>query len=943
MMKTSTLPLDPPSSAVTSAASDHNSLCFSLTEQLIQRGLVSSAHQVIQRLIANSSSLSEAISAAEFADVRGLGLNVGCYAALIQKLMQSGQTQLAHLLYYNSVIGRVLLEEFFARGMFLDAFDCFVRMTDSGVTLDFWCYRKLFTGLCYRRHLMEAMQMFDIMRERTRLLPRLRWYKTLFYGLCKGGCVKEAELLVGQMESQGFFVDRSMYTSLMNAYSKDKKMKMAMGVYLRMLKMGFQPDSYSCNTLIHGFVKMGLFDKGWLLYNQMMEQGVQPNVVTYHVMISSYCKNGKVDCAFMVLDNMVSNKIAPTVHCYTVLLASLYKENRLMEVDEMYNTMLDRGVVPDHILFFTIMKMYPKGYQLQVANMILRAIALSGCGFDPSLLSSSTTGSVEEEIQLLLEEIVKSNPSLAEVAFSIHIIALCEEGKLDDSLCCMDKMINLGFMPSIFVYNSLIKCLCREGLFEDAKSLIYLLQEQCIVPDQKTFLIMINEYSKQGDLASAFDIFYRMEEKGVKPDVAIYDCIIGGLGRENRMLEAENMFVKMLESGLDPDEVAYRTMIDSYLKNKRPTEACELFEKMVQNAVGPSSLTYSVLIAGLVMNDMTEKGHLYLDRMLGDGLFPNAILYTSLVKHFTRRGDFEFAFRLLDLMEKNKIECDPVRYITLVIGVCRGISGRKSHHFVNGRSEREIEMFLCLLNKKTGLPRKNNLRISAVPPEGMKIFMSKLMQKVIETPFMPNLCIYNVMIDGFCHADRMQDAYDHFELMQKEGFHPNQVTYTMLIGGHIRSGEIDHAIGLFNKMNADGCTPDECTYNTLLKGLCRFGRLLDALSLFVAMRKRGFFPSQNCYDNLLMCLCASCLTISAFKIFEEMIDHDFAPRPYSYNWLLSILCAQKQLNEAFVVLDVMLQRGKVPYRPTQRLLVETFSKEKLTMDFTFLETRNFNR
>ncbi|GLT40292.1 hypothetical protein SLA2020_144370 [Shorea laevis] len=895
MIKTSTLPLDQPSSAVSSAASDHKSLCFSLTEQLIQRGLVSSAQQVIQRLIANSSSLSEAISAAEFAAVRGLDLTVGCYAALIQKLVQSGQTQLAHSLYCNSVIDRVLLEEFFARGMFLDAFDCFVRMTDSGVKMDFWCYGKLFNGLCYRRHLREAMQMFDIIREKTRLLPRLHWYKTLFYGLCKGGCVKEAELLVGQMESQGFFVDRSMYTSLMNAYSKDKKMKMAMGVYLRMLKMGFQPDSYSCNTLIHGFVKMGLFDKGWLLYNQMMEQGVQPNAVTYHVMISSYCKKGKVDCAFMVLDNMVSNKITPTVHCYTVLLASLYKENRLMEVDEMYNTMLDSGVVPDHILFFTIMKMYPKGYHLQVANMILRAIALSGCGFDPSLLSSSTTGSLEEEIQFLLKEIVKSNPSLAEVAFSIHIIALCEEGKLDDSLCCMDKMINLGFMPSIFVYNSLIKCLCREGLFEDAKSLIYLLQEQCIVPDQKTFLIMINEYSKQGDLASAFDIFYQMEEKGVKPDVAIYDCIIGGLGRENRMLEAENMFVKMLESGLDPDEVAYTTMIDSYLKNKRPTEACELFEKMVQNAVGPSSHTYSVLIAGLVMNDMTDKGRLYLDRMLGDGLFPNVILYTSLVKHFTRRGDFEFAFRLLDLMERNEIECDPVRYITLVIGVCRGISGRKSHHFVNERSEREIEMFLCLLNKKTGLP------------------------------------------------NRMQDAYDHFELMQREGFHPNQVTYTMLIGGHIRSGEIDHAIGLFNKMNADGCTPDECTYNTLLKGLCRLGRLLDALSLFVAMRKRGFFPSQNCYDNLLMCLCASCLTISAFKIFEEMIDHDFAPRPYSYNWLLSILCAQKQFNEALVVLDEMLQRGKVPYKPTQRLLVETFSKEKLTMDFTFLETTNFNR
>jgi pentatricopeptide repeat protein len=87
----------------------------------------------------------------------------------------------------------------------------------------------------------------------------------------------------------------------------------------------------------------------------------------------------------------------------------------------------------------------------------------------------------------------------------------------------------------------------------------------------------------------------------------------------------------------------------------------------------------------------------------------------------------------------------------------------------------------------------------------------------------------------------MQDAYDHFEMMQREGVCPNQVTYTILVDGHIQSGDIDSAIGLFNKMNEDGCAPDIIAYNTLLRGLCKAGRLLDALSLSYMMRKRGFY------------------------------------------------------------------------------------------------------
>ncbi|KAE8655267.1 NAC domain-containing protein 7-like [Hibiscus syriacus] len=946
------LPLDP---TVSSIPTDRFSLCLAFTDQLINRGLLSSAQKLFQRIISQSSSVSDALSALHFVTAQGLDLDLSSFVALIKKLEQSGHHQLAYSLYSDCIIGRGIipdtsiansiviclcklgkLEEatvlfdrlitdgscgkpafnalvrlLFSHERFLDAFDYFVKMNNINVNLGNRSYEVLIDGLCQKGYLQEAVEMFGLMPERTGLLPTLCLYKSLFYGLCKQGWVMEAESLFGEMESLGFFVDKTMYTSLMNVYCKDRKMKMAMRVYLRMLKTGCELDRYTYNTLIHGFVKMGLFDQGWALYNQMVKHGLQPCVVTYHVMISNYCREGKVDCASMLLNSMISNNLAPNVHSYTVLITSLYKENRVMEAEELYKSMLSGGLVPDHVLFFKLMKMYPKGYELRIAFMILKAIALNGCGLDPLLLPVSAHEDLDQKIEFLIDEILKSDLRLVSVAFNILISALCEESKLDSALHFMEKMMNLGCTLLLFTYNSLVKCLSQKGLFEDAKSLLDFLRDQGIFPDQATYLIRINEHCKRGDLAPALDILNQMEDRGMKPSVSIYDCIIGSLCRQKRMFEAENMFIRMLESGVNPDEVVYMKMINGYSMTGRVIEAHQLFDKMIEDAIRPTSYSYTALISGLVKKDMTDKGCMYLDKMLNDGLVPNAVLYTSLIHTFLQKGEFEFAFRLVDLMDRNQIERDFISYVTLVSGFCRSITRRKRWRSTGRRSERAREMLFQLLHRQSLLPREKKLRVSDDSPEAMKHFALKLIQKVKQTKFMPNLYLYNGIIYGFIETDRMKDAYDHLELMQKEGVHPNQVTFTVLMGGHIKAGEIDHAVGLYNKMNADGCAPDRVVYHILVKGLCQAGRLLEALSILHAMYKRRLIPSKGLYEILLGYFCANYLGIPAFKIFEEMLVYHPNPRLYHHNWLLCILCEQQILREAYIVFGTMIERGKV--------------------------------
>ncbi|GFP88266.1 pentatricopeptide repeat-containing protein at5g62370 [Phtheirospermum japonicum] len=924
-------------------------MCFSLADHLLSRGLFSAAQKVIQRLISQSSSTTEAISAADLVFSRGMDLDLVSYASLIRKLVISGEALMAETLYIDRIVGKGLKPDcnllnsmiicFCKLGKLKEAKHCFDRLIESGIVpwvgscnaiikgftvqdrifeayecfckvseandsvLNFACYNRLVDGLSKRGFLDEGLHVFDIMIKKKVPLT-VNVCKSLIIGFCKWGRVEEAEILSLEIESHGFVVDKFMYTYLINSYCKARKMKMAMRLYMRMMKMGYEPDNYTYNTLIHGFINLGLFSEGWVLHNEMVSSGLKPSLVTYQVMLHKYCRDGKVDCALKLLSDIIECNIAPNVHCYTVLLAALCKEQKLGDVYKLYHKMLDNGVVPDHVLFFTLVKNHPEVDELYFALTVLQAIAKEPRNIEfPSRPKSNTD--VMVEIERVLDEIVKNRPVIADKAFSIYIIALCMGGKIDAALDCMEKMEKLRLVPLHTAFNSLIKLLSQEGLVDSAESLLKVMQD----PNQLTFEIIVNELCKKGDFSSAVDVLYRIEEKGIKPSVSIYNSIIGCLGRNRMIHEAESFFYRMLEFGVDPDVTVFVTMINAYSKNGQANKAQKLFEKMTDCDLRPNSPAYTALIPGLVKKNMTKKSCVYLGRMLKDGFLPNVVLYTALIKQFLRKREFEFAFRLFGLMSKSEVEQDLVTCITFLSGVSRNIRGYNGNWYLsNKKSENGKEIMLRLLHQTAISSDGKSLRILIASQGEMKFFALKLIERIKKMLPVLDLYLYNGIISGLCWAHGMREAYEHLDEMLRDGLCPNQVTFTILIDGHIQFGEIDNAVALFNRMNANGVLPDRMLFNTLIRGFCRAGRFVDALSVSHTMQKRGFLPSKSSYEKILGLLCGRRLSGDALRIFEEMVAHGYFPCRYNVRWLSSILWEDDKLEEARGVCEMLMSR-----------------------------------
>ncbi|KAG0502818.1 hypothetical protein HPP92_002890 [Vanilla planifolia] len=687
-----------------------------------------------------------------------------------------------------------------------------------------------------------------------------------------------------------------------------------------------EPDIYAYNTMVHGFLKIGYVDSAKKLLKQMADRGLEWNVVTYGMMINWYCKNRRVDRAMELVNEMSKLGLAPNLQCYTAILTALCMEGRLVQVEQLFDEMLGIGIVPDHVMFVLLIKNLKGGYRSLMVQKLLQAIALK-CKVDMSgfhALSACCHEVLPRETEDLLDEILRSDVLPLHEISNVLIGALCAEGKFDAACRLIQKIAGSGYQPSVPTYNLLVSCVCNEGQLNDARSLVsFFMQLSSAYSSLVTYSIKINALCKIGNVDLALQQLDEMIHKGINPTAPIYDSVIGSLSRAGRLNEADLVFNNMLKAGVLPDEVVYTTLIKSYCESRKAVQACRLFDQMIRRGLLPSSRTYGALINGFIKKNMFRNACHFLDMMLKDGFVPNIFLYTKLVNQFSKKGEIRLALDSFNLMLRNQIEPDLIAYGSLICALCRKKRSSKTHSLSRKLKNPRSMLFRLEFKGQSTSGMLQTKKLSCMSISEKVGFALEKMQDMVNIGLMPDLHIYNGIINGLCQAKRMEDAYKYISQMQGNGLVPNQVTYTILMKSYIRSGEIDNAVSLFNQMSINGCMPDNISYNTLIFGLCVAGRAIEGLSLVHGMAKRGLFPNKFIYATLFECFIRCHPRDITIKLLEEMMLCNYIPRLRSYKNLFWVLCSMKNLFGVRRAYNLLLKAGRKPDRITKRHLLKT--------------------
>lgn len=76
--------------------------------------------------------------------------------------------------------------------------------------------------MCGHGQLDEAVLKLETLCEMTWMPLPINLYKSFFFGFCRRRCASEAEVMFDDIEADGYFVDKVMYTCMVKEYCKDK-------------------------------------------------------------------------------------------------------------------------------------------------------------------------------------------------------------------------------------------------------------------------------------------------------------------------------------------------------------------------------------------------------------------------------------------------------------------------------------------------------------------------------------------------------------------------------------------------------------------------------------------------------------------------------------------------------------------------------------------------
>ncbi|KAJ1295185.1 hypothetical protein BS78_01G204800 [Paspalum vaginatum] len=290
-------------------------------------------------------------------------------------------------------------------------------------------------------------------------------------------------------------------------------------------------------------------------------------------------------------------------------------------------------------------------------------------------------------------------------------------------------------------------------------------------------------YAALGDVASARAAFASLPDR----DVVAWTALIGAHADAGELEEAFDLFEEMQESGVRPDVISWNTLVSGFARIGDLGAALRLFDKMRQRGVDLGVSSWNCMISGCVQNALYDEAlGIFQEMCLSE--MPDAVTVASIL---------------------------PACAALQELGI-----GKQLHSYVLRRGIKisvYIGASLISMYSKCGEFDDASVVFSTIGEE-------------------KNVTVWNELIQSYIREERMDKAWEAFNLMQEDGLEPDIVTYNSFIAAYAKVGQNERAYELFSRMAEVGLKPNVVSMNAFICGLHQHGLYTDALEAFRCMQ-----------------------------------------------------------------------------------------------------------
>ncbi|KAL7134150.1 hypothetical protein ABFS83_11G007800 [Erythranthe nasuta] len=223
---------------------------------------------------------------------------------------------------------------------------------------------------------------------------------------------------------------------------------------------------------------------------------------------------------------------------------------------------------------------------------------------------------------------------------------------------------------------------------------------------------------------------------------------------------------KVFDEMTEKNVVAWSAMIGGYARVGMVNEALELFREMQKGGVEPDEVTMVSVISACAMSGALDLGkwlHMFIDKK---GIKNDLEVSTALVNMYAKCGCIEKAHEVFEAMPIK----DAKAWSSMVVGFAiHGLAKEALHTFAKMEKAKVKPNHVTLLGVLLACAH------GGLVAEGRKYWSS-----MIECGMEPSMEHYGCLVDLFCRANQIDEAYEFVKTMP---ISPNPVIWrTLLVG-----------------------------------------------------------------------------------------------------------------------------------------------------------------
>jgi pentatricopeptide repeat protein len=309
--------------------------------------------------------------------------------------------------YHNIHIACTMIDVFTCMGKVTAAEGLYIKLNNSGATLDLVAYSVVVRMYIKAKKLHEACLVLEMIEKNDRITPDIYLFRDMLRTYQKCNMKEKLASTYYWMLKSGIELDEAMYNCIINCCGRALPVDEVSRLFDEMLRLGFAPSTITINVMLDIYGKARLFSKVQKVFHMACKQDLA-NVRSYNTMIAAYGQNRNFPKMNFLMQQMRGAGYQVSLQAYNCMLDAYGKANLLDEFNDTLQKMKDAMCDVDHYTYNTMINIYGRKGWIEDVSVVLkelreRGLELDLYGYNTLIKAYGIAGMAEEAVGLVQE------------------------------------------------------------------------------------------------------------------------------------------------------------------------------------------------------------------------------------------------------------------------------------------------------------------------------------------------------------------------------------------------------------------------------------------------------------------------------------------------------------------------------------------------------------